>query len=189
MTQNMPTVRGLLAAAVLAFGLSACSEGDAPAAAKIGEKLPPLKMQAISGGVVDSSALFSGKVVVLNLWATWCPPCRHEMPDLERLSKLLPADKFMVAGISVDNNLDDVKAFVVEQGLSFPMYWDQGGSAIASPVFRSFRFPETFILNADGVVVEKVAGAFPWASPEMIRLLKVVQKTGVIPSEGAAREG
>ncbi len=171
----------------LAFGLSACSEGDAPAAAKIGEKLAPFKIQALSGEVVDSSTLFAGKVVVLNLWATWCPPCRQEMPDLERLSRLLPADKFMVAGISVDNNLDDVKAFVAEQGLSFPMYWDQGGSAIASPIFRSFRFPETYILNADGVVVEKVAGAFPWASPEIIGILKAIQKTGAVPSEGPAK--
>ena len=163
------------------LGLSACSDEAVPTA-KIGEKMPSFPIMSLSGEVVDSQKLFAGKVVVFNAWATWCPPCRKEMPDLVRLSKLLPADKFMVVGLSVDNNLEDVKAFVSEQNVTFPMYWDEGGSKIASPILRSFRFPETYILNAEGVIVEKVAGAFPWASPEIIAILKVIQKTGKVPA-------
>ncbi|MFQ5519628.1 MAG: TlpA family protein disulfide reductase [Mariprofundus sp.] len=161
--------------------LTACGSEPEQAAAKIGEKLPPFSMQSISGEIVDSQSLFAGKVVVINAWATWCPPCRKEMPDLVQLSKLLPTDKFLVIGISVDNSLDDVKAFVQEQAICFPMYWDKSGASIVTPIFKSFRFPETFILNADGVLVEKVAGAFEWASPEMIALLKTIQKTGKLP--------
>ena len=170
----------------LMLGLSACTEEAAPIA-KTGEKMPPFQLHSITGEVVDSQKLFAGKVVVLNAWATWCPPCRKEMPDLVRLSKLLPADKFMVIGLSVDNSLEDVKNFVSEQNVTFPMYWDEGGSKIANPILRTFRYPETYILNADGVIVEKVAGAFPWASPDVIAILKVIQRTGNIPADNTAR--
>jgi len=170
----------------LMLSLSGCSE-ETVAVAKIGEKMPPFQMMSLSGEMVDSQKLFAGKVVVFNAWATWCPPCRKEMPDLQRLSQLLPADKFLVAGLSVDNNLEDVKSFVSEQNVTFPMFWDEGGSKISNPIIRSFRFPETYILNADGIIVEKVAGAFPWASPEIIGILKVIQKTGKAPApEGEA---
>ncbi|ATX80962.1 Thiol-disulfide isomerase or thioredoxin [Mariprofundus ferrinatatus] len=173
-------MNGLLLLAVI-LGLSACSEEAVPTAKK-GERLPSFTMQSISGEMVESSKLFAGKVVVLNLWATWCPPCRDEMPDLVKLSKLLPSDKFMVAGLSVDSSLDTVKTFVQEQQVTFPMYWDQGGSSIAMPIFRSRAFPETFVLNAEGVVVEMVAGAFPWGSPEVVDILNVIQKTGKLPA-------
>jgi len=170
-------------------GLSGCGGEEAVPIATKGEKMPPFQMLSLSGEMVDSQKLFAGKVVVFNAWATWCPPCRKEMPDLERLSQLLPADKFIVVGLSVDNNLEDVKAFVREQNVTFPMFWDEGGSKISNPILRSFRFPETYILNAEGVIVEKVAGAFPWASPEVIAILKVIQKTGKIPpAEGEAAQ-
>lgn len=173
----------LLTILCLSAFITACSADQETAIAKKGSMMPNFKMQSLSGEIVDSQTLFAGKVVVLNAWATWCPPCRQEMPDLVRLSKLLPADKFLVAGLSVDNNLEDVKNFVSEEKVTFPMFWDQGGSSIASPIFKSFRFPETFVLNAEGVIVEKVAGAFPWASPDMIAILKVIQKTGAIPAQ------
>lgn len=166
---------------VMLLGLSACSEEAAPVATK-GEKMPNFPLMSLSGEVIDSDKLFAGKVVVLNAWATWCPPCRKEMPDLVALSNLLPADKFLVVGLSVDNNLADVKTFVDEEHVTFPMYWDEGGAKIANRILKSFRFPETYILNADGVIVEKVAGAFPWASPEIISILKVIQRTGKVPA-------
>lgn len=188
MNYRMSRSKLMLFMMALGLMLSACGADESgPAAAKIGEKLPSFKMQTLGGEVMDSHELFAGKVVVLNLWATWCPPCRKEMPDLERLSKLMPKDKFLVAGISVDGSVDVVKTFVEEQGVTFPMFWDEGGSAIANPIFKAFRYPETFVINAEGVLVEKVAGAFPWASPELIAILKGIQKTGNIPAaDGAA---
>lgn len=172
---SMTTV---LLATVLLVG---CGNNSEQAIAEKGAKMPPLQMQPLVGEVVDSQKLFAGKVVVLNAWATWCPPCRKEMPDLVQLSKLLPADKFLVAGISVDNNLDDVKKFVAETQVTFPMFWDQGGEKIAALIFKSFRFPETFIINRDGIVVERIAGTLPWADPETVAALKVVYETGKLP--------
>ena len=169
------------------LSLSACSSDEVSPVATKGEKMPPFQMMSLSGKVVDSQKLFAGKVVVLNAWATWCPPCRKEMPDLQRLSELLPADKFLVVGLSVDNNLEDVKTFVSEQHVTFPMFWDEGGLKIAKSILKSFMFPETYILNADGVIIEKLAGAYPWASPEIISVLKVIQKTGDVPPPDVAQ--
>ncbi len=161
--------------------LAGCGTETEQAFVKKGAKMPAFQMQPLVGEMVDNQKLFAGKVVILNAWATWCPPCRKEMPDLVRLSQLLPADKFLVAGISVDNNLDDVKAFVTETQVSFPMFWDQGGEKIAAPIFKSFRFPETFIINRDGVVVERIPGTLPWADPETVAALKAVYETGKLP--------
>jgi len=172
----------MITALLLSTLLTACGSGSEQATASKGAELPPLQMQSlISGETVDSKPLFADKVVILNLWATWCPPCRQEMPDLVRLSKILPADKFIVVGLSVDNSLDDVKNFVAEQKVSFPMFWDKGGEKIAAPIFKSFRFPETFILNRHGIVVEKIAGTLPWASPDTVSALKAIYETGELP--------
>jgi thiol-disulfide isomerase/thioredoxin len=135
-----------------------------------------------SGEIEDSKTLFADKVVVLNLWATWCPPCRKEMPDLVRLSKLLPKDKFLVVGLSVDNNLEDVRSYISEMNIPFPMFWDIGGQQISAPILKAFRYPETFVLNREGVLVKKVTGIFPWASPEIIAVLKDIQRTGEVPN-------
>ena len=171
------TITALLLTALL----TACGSGSEQATASKGTELAPLQMQSLSGEIIDSKPLFAGKVVILNLWATWCPPCRQEMPDLVRLSEILPADKFIVVGLSVDNSLEDVKNFVAEQKVSFPMFWDKGGKTIAGPVFKSFRFPETFILNREGIVVEKIAGTLPWASPDTVSALKAIYETGKLP--------
>lgn len=172
----------LLAASLL---LSCSEKADKPQATVAkGAPLPDIQLMTVNGKVEQSRAKFSDKVVVLNLWATWCPPCREEMPDLIRLSKLLPADKFVVAGLSIDNSLEDVQSYIGEMKIPFPMYWDVGGQQLAVPVFKAFRYPETFVFNRQGVLVEKVTGAFPWASPEMVAILQSIYETGKIPPIG-----
>ena len=170
---------------ILAVGslLGACSsETEKPiAAVSIGNTLPTIQLLSTSGEIADSKTLFKNKVVILNLWATWCPPCRKEMPDLIRLSELLPKDKFLVVGLSIDNNLEDVQSYMSEMNIPFPMFWDTGGQKIASPILKSFRYPETFIFNRKGVLVEKVTGIFPWASPEVIAILEEIQRTDKVP--------
>jgi thiol-disulfide isomerase/thioredoxin len=167
---------------LLAIGLllGACGNEveKKPTSVKIGDTLPAIQLLSISGEVADSEPLFKDKVVILNLWATWCPPCRKEMPDLVRLSELLPKDKFLVIGLSIDNNLGDVQKYMSEIDIPFPMFWDTGGRKIASPIFKAFKYPQTFVFNRKGVLVEKVLGIFPWASPEAIAMLEEIQRTG-----------
>jgi len=160
--------------------LGACSNetGIKPVSVGIGDTLPAIQLLSTSGEVIDSKTLFKDKVVILNLWATWCLPCRKEMPDLVRLSELLPQDKFLVVGLSTDNNLKHVQDFMSEIDIPFPMFWDTGGQKIAVPIFKAFGYPETLVFNNKGVLVKKVTGIFPWASPEAITMLKEIQRTG-----------
>ncbi len=170
---------------LLALGalLSACSAaGEQGGGLPVkGKAMPVFQMTTLDGKPVSSHSQFVGKVIILNVWATWCPPCRKEMPDLIRLSRLLPANKFTVIGLSVDNNADDVRDFIKEQNIPFPIFWDKGGKQVGGPVLGVFKYPETFIINRRGIYVEKVVGGFPWQSPRTVAILNSVYKTGEIP--------
>ena len=183
---SIASLRRLATTALAASLLLSCSEASKPEApsVSIGSPLPNIQLLAVNGEIEQSRSKFSDKVVVLNLWATWCPPCRQEMPDLIRLSKLLPKDRFVVAGLSIDNSLEDVQSYIGEMSIPFPMYWDVGGQQLAVPIFKAFRYPETFVFNRKGVLVEKVTGAYPWASPEIVAMLEAIYQTGKIPAAG-----
>jgi len=184
MHKKHPYMRFALLLLAIGWLLGACSNETVkqPTSVSIGNHLPTIQLLSTSGVVTDSKTLFADKVVILNLWATWCPPCRKEMPDLIRLSELLPKDKFLVVGLSIDNNLEDVQSYINEMNIPFPMFWDTGGQQIAAPILKAFRYPETFVFNRKGVLVEKVTGIFPWSSPEIIAVLKDIQRTGKVPA-------
>ena len=143
--------------------------------------MPKFQMSTLDGKLVKSHDQFAGKVVVLNVWATWCPPCRKEMPDLIRLSRLLPSNKFAVIGLSVDNNPDDVRTFIKAHHIPFPIFWDKGGKHVAAPVLGVFKYPETFVINRRGIYVDKIIGALPWASSGVVGVLNYIYKTGHAP--------
>lgn len=164
----------------LTLVLASCSNSANRVVGK-GDVLPGMKLHDLSGNIAYSRELFKGKVIVLNVWATWCPPCRKEMPDLLRLSQILPKKRFMVVALSVDENLDDVKTFVHEHGLTFPVFWDQGGAAIGAPKLGVFKYPETLVMNREGRIVIKVIGAYPWARADTIKALKYIAKYGDVP--------
>jgi thiol-disulfide isomerase/thioredoxin len=178
-------VRLMLLLLSMGWLLIACnsSESAKPSeSVSIGKPLPAIQMLSISGKITDSKSLFADKVVVFNLWATWCPPCRKEMPDLVHLSELLPKDKFLIVGLSIDNNLEDVQSYINEMEIPFQMFWDNGGQQVAAPILKAFRIPETFVLNREGVLVNKVTGFLPWDSPEIIAVLKNIHRTGKVPN-------
>ncbi|MDQ6999326.1 MAG: TlpA disulfide reductase family protein [Mariprofundus sp.] len=165
--------------------LSACSPGEQQNNGVVmpvkGKAMPTFQMNTLDGKQVRSHDQFAGKVIILNVWATWCPPCRKEMPDLIRLSRLLPSNKFTVIGLAADDNADDVSAFVEKHKIPFPIFWDKSGKQLTGPVLGVFKYPETFIINRRGILVEKVIGGFPWASPNMVSVLNTVYKTGQLP--------
>jgi len=166
----------------LAVFLSGCSDEKVMALPEKGKAMPVFTMTSLSGEKNSSEALFKDKVVVLNVWATWCPPCRDEMPDLIKLSEMLPKDKFLVIGLATDQGVQHVKDFVKEHHVSFSIYWDDGGKAIALDILGVSRYPETFVLNRKGVLVERVVGGFPWASPQIKIILEAIYNTGEVPA-------
>jgi len=164
---------------------SGCTDTQTATLPVKGEAMPSFSMLNLSEKSDSSQDLFEDKVVVLNIWATWCPPCRQEMPDLIRLSEMLPKDKFVVIGLAADNNIEVVQQFVKEHHISFPIYWDKAGNSIVAKTLGVARFPETFVINRKGVYVEKIVGAFPWADPQMLTILNGIYETGHIPEEGS----
>lgn len=111
-----------------------------------------------------------GKVVVLNFWATWCPPCVEEMPALNRLHQQILPSGGMVLGVSVDDDEAKYQKFLQDHQIAFPNYRDPTKNISAS--YGSFMFPETYIIDRDGKIARKIIGPQVWDSPEMIAYLK-----------------
>jgi thiol-disulfide isomerase/thioredoxin len=106
-----------------------------------------------------------GKVVLVNFWATWCPPCRREMPSLERLSNALKDTSFEILAVNVAENLDTVFSFTgtLEPTPTFPIVFDKDGSVLkAWPVMG---LPTTFILDKQGRIVYRAVGGREFDDP------------------------
>jgi len=130
-----------------------------------------------------SLADFRGKVVLLNIWATWCAPCRREMPTLDRLQAELGGPDFEVVALSIDRKgLPAVKEFYEEIGLeTLPIYVDQSGSA--QRALRVLGIPTTLLVDRDGNEIGRLAGPAEWDSPEMVAFLRsyLEQRSGSVP--------
>jgi peroxiredoxin len=107
---------------------------------------------------------YRGKVVLLNIWATWCPPCRVEMPSMERLHKKLAGTDFRLVAVSVDtDDSTTVNAFVREMGLTFIILHDP--STAIQQIYQTTGVPESFVIDRDGTIVKKVIGPAEWDAP------------------------
>jgi peroxiredoxin len=112
-----------------------------------------------------------GRWVLLNFWATWCPPCVQEMPSLERLSRAMAERPFTVLAISLDvEGAAKVKPFAAHLGLTFPIVLDREGRV--ADRYGASDLPATFILDPAGQVVLAAKGARDWASPEILAYLQ-----------------
>lgn len=110
---------------------------------------------------------FRGRVVFLNLWATWCPPCRLEMPSMEALYRRLRHRDLVMLAVAEDaGGAAAVAPFVREVGLTFPVLLDP--EATLSPRYGATGYPETFIIDRDGRVVNHTIGPQDWDSEEMV---------------------
>lgn len=114
---------------------------------------------------------FRGKVVLINFWATWCGPCRHEMPDLDRLEAELGGERFQVVAISMDHlGIDRVREFYAEYSLeNLAIYNDKTMRMQRS--MRAFGLPTSVLLNADGLEVGRLVGPAAWATSEAKALI------------------
>ncbi|MCA0375061.1 MAG: redoxin domain-containing protein [Gemmatimonadetes bacterium] len=115
---------------------------------------------------------YRGQVVVLNLWATWCVPCRTEMPSMEALYKDLGPRGLKVVAVSVDEaGMEDrIREFRTEFGLTFEILHDAAG--VMQGIYRTTGIPETFVIGKDGVIRKKWVGADDWNSPGNRRMLE-----------------
>jgi len=152
--------------------LLGCDSGSAPAQnpdglIENGPDLSGLELTDLNGNVTSLSE-YQGKQLVVNFWATWCAPCREEMPALQALADQLDPKRYAVIGVSVDQDAKLVRHFLQEQQISFTQYLDPQ-MKLAMTQLQIRGFPETLIIAADGQLQRRILGARPWQDPQYSR--------------------
>ena len=160
----------LAVVALLAGGLWAATQylGDEIFPVSVGSPAPDFAAATLpeSGApVVKHVADYRGQVVLLNVWATWCAPCRVEMPSIQALHETYGPRGLKVVAVSIDDPGTDnaIRAFAKELGLTFEILHDPSGDI--QKAYQTTGVPETFVLGPDGVIRKKVIGAADWNSP------------------------
>lgn len=142
-----------------------------------GDAAVDFKLPARGGGELALASL-KGKLVLVNFWATWCPPCREEMPSLTRLAQQFDPQTFEVLTVSVDDGWAAVDKFLAQPQTPFRVALDAG--AKISRTYGTTKFPESYLLDRDGKLRLKFVGPRDWMDPNMATLLE---------SYGARRKG
>ena len=136
----------------------------------VGDVAPDFQLEDTAGNVVSLSGL-RGKVVLVNLWATWCPPCREEMPSMERLNTAMAGEDFVMLAVNAEaNGKEVVPEFLQKTPYNFPILYDDKG--VVQGLYGVSKFPESFIIRKDGTIAEKIIGPLDWASPKTIAYFK-----------------
>ena len=135
----------------------------------VGDTAPGFKIVTDNGRTMTRSD-FCGKILVLNFWATWCPPCLEELPSLNAFHKRMAASGVVVLGVSVDKNDQQYKAFLKRNGVAFETGRDPDANTPAD--YGTFKYPETYIISPDGKVIEKVISNRNWVNDPIYERLK-----------------
>ena len=131
---------------------------------------PNITLEYLKGGKVELKNVIKGKVVFLNFWATWCGPCKEEMPSMEALYKQFNDRNFIFLAISVDyEGLKPVKAFIEKSHYTFPVLLDPKCDTL--DLFAVTRIPTTFIIDKEGRILGRAIGPRNWKSPEIESIL------------------
>ncbi len=163
--------RPMLVFAALMAGLLLClvsSGSAAPVApweidALRGRPAPAFSLVSLPDGEVRKIADYAGTVVLVNFWATWCGPCRHEMPLLNRLHRRYRDKGFTVLGIALDDDARIVRAFVRRLGVQFPILHDP--TQRTAKAYKVFAYPTSFLIDRAGIVRAIYLGEQDWNGP------------------------
>ena len=158
--------------ATVAFGLAlALKLRPQIALVEIGSRAPDFPAVDLATRQPTTFARYRGQVVLLNVWATWCQPCRVEMPSMERLHEAFAGTDFRIVAVSIDKEGPEVvEKFVQELGLSFDVLHDQTGDI--QRIYQTTGVPESFVIDRNGVIIKKVIGAAEWDGPVTATLLR-----------------
>jgi len=136
---------------------------------------PALRLPSLRGPAVDLAEL-RGKVVLINFWATWCPPCVEEIPSLQRLYRRLRPQGLEILAVDVGESVETMEAFLKDKPIGFPVLMDEAGDALRR--WGVYAFPTTLVLDRTQRIRYAVFGAFDWSSPEVIEALQPLLEAG-----------
>ena len=158
----MKRYRLILWLIVLMASITGCDRGARPAL--VGRPAPTFAVEDTQHRV--ALADFRGKVVILNFWATWCPPCIEEMPSLVAMQTKL-IGKVTVLAVSTDENDDAYQRFITTRGIVPTLLTVRDAAQQSNTLYGTFKFPETYIIDRNGVLRRKFIGPVDWTAPEI----------------------
>jgi peroxiredoxin len=137
-------------------------EGELPA--------PDFTLPGLNGELISLSD-FKGNVVLVNVWATWCPPCVYEMPSMEKLHQQFKSEKFKILAVSIDSlGAKAVAPFMKKHNLTFQALIDPAGTIRTA--YGINGIPQSFIIDKQGHTIKKIIGPIDWATPEIFRYFR-----------------
>ncbi len=154
---------------IICFSLLITSCGQGSKVAKVGKQAPDFTLVDTRGKTWTLSQL-KGQVVFVNFWSTWCPPCREEMPSMQRLYSQLPKEKFKMLAILTKDDPFLADSFALKLGITLPILNDKDN--LVGPRYGLTGLPETFIVDKQGIVREKFIGPAQRDSPKYVQMLK-----------------
>lgn len=136
------------------------------------DKLP---VTTLEGDAVDLNQ-YKGRLVLLNFWATWCPPCIKEMPSMQRLQDQFSEQEFQVVAVNLAQNATTVESFLMEQEFEFtlPVYLDEKGQGFKDLELQGM--PSSFLIDQQGQVLETIVGGREWDEPKTVEILRSLVK-------------
>jgi cytochrome c biogenesis protein CcmG/thiol:disulfide interchange protein DsbE len=157
-------VVAIVGAGLLAGAVGLAKYGPDVQRVEVGARAPDFRaVDLATGDSVSLRERYHGAVTLVNVWATWCVPCRVEMPAMEKVYQAMAPRGFRIAAVSIDEGSpEEVQAFGRELGLSFDLLQDR--STKVQQIYQTTGVPESFLLNRDGVIVKRVIGAQDWSS-------------------------
>ena len=151
---------------------SLAATGERRLSAYRGDPAPPsLVLDALDGANRDV-AEERGRVVLVNFWASWCPPCVHEMPSMQQLADRFADRPFTILAVNLAEAEADVRAFVDEHGLRFPVLLDPAGSAIEG--WKVFAYPTSYVIDQQGRIRYALFGAIDWLEPDTVKRIEAL---------------
>jgi cytochrome c biogenesis protein CcmG/thiol:disulfide interchange protein DsbE len=179
--QQWTIVLGIVA--LLAVLLAAATHylGDELFPVSVGSDAPAFQASTLVGAKrTKTLADYKGKVVLLNVWATWCGPCKEEMPSIEKLHREFAPQGLAVAAVSVDDagTEDRVRAFAKALGVTFEILHDPSGTTLRN--YQVTGYPETFVIARDGTIRKKIIGAADWSSEANRALIRELLGPGPV---------
>jgi cytochrome c biogenesis protein CcmG/thiol:disulfide interchange protein DsbE len=165
--QQWAVVGGVVLVLALVLTVAMHYLGDELFPVTVGSEAPEFSAMTLDADPREMSLdEHKGKLVLLNIWATWCTPCREEMPSIERLHQRYADNGLQVLAVSIDNPgmQQTIRDFVDELGLTFQILHDPGNRI--STRYQVTGYPESFLIDRNGVIRKKVIGETDWSSPE-----------------------
>ena len=171
--QQWLTVLAIVVSAAAGVGVATYVMRDELFPIEVGSTAPDFQARAVDGDRgVRTMADYTGKVLVLNVWATWCTPCIVEMPSFERLKQRIADTNLKIVAVSIDEVApsDSVRAFARSLGVTFDILLDS--TASIARTYQTTGYPEPFVIGADGVIRKKWIGEHRWDSPANLALIR-----------------